>query len=62
MTFGREADRAMSATMFRRCREAGINFFDCADICAQGESERILGELIRNRRDEIVIHEQGSLL
>ena len=55
MTFGREADRDASAAMFRRCREAGINFFDCADIYAQGESERILGELVRDCRDEVVI-------
>ena len=55
MTFGREADRPTSAALFHRCREAGINFFDCADLYAQGESERILGELIRDCRDEIVI-------
>ena len=55
MTFGREADRATSAALFHRCREAGINFFDCADLYAQGESERILGELIRDCRDEVVI-------
>lgn len=55
MTFGREADRETSAAMFHRCREAGINFFDCADIYAQGESEKILGELIRDCRGEVVI-------
>ncbi len=55
MTFGREADRETSAAMFHRCREAGINFFDCADIYAQGESEKILGELIRDCRSEVVI-------
>lgn len=55
MTFGREADRATSAALFHRCREAGINFFDCADIYAQGESERILGELISGCRDEVII-------
>jgi aryl-alcohol dehydrogenase-like predicted oxidoreductase len=55
MTFGREADRATSAAMFNRCREAGINFFDCADIYAQGESETILGGLIRDCRDKVVV-------
>jgi aryl-alcohol dehydrogenase-like predicted oxidoreductase len=55
MTFGREADRDASAAIFNRCRKAGINFFDCADIYAQGESEKILGELIRDCRDEVVI-------
>lgn len=55
MTFGREADRTASAAIFGRCREAGINFFDCADIYAHGESEKILGELIRGCRDEVIV-------
>jgi aryl-alcohol dehydrogenase-like predicted oxidoreductase len=55
MTFGREADRPTSAALYQRCREAGINFFDCADVYAGGESERILGELIHSHRDEVII-------
>ncbi|MBP7829868.1 MAG: aldo/keto reductase [Kiritimatiellae bacterium] len=55
MTFGKEADRAASAALYHRAREAGINLFDCADIYALGESERILGELIRDARDEVLI-------
>ncbi|MBM4313219.1 MAG: aldo/keto reductase [Deltaproteobacteria bacterium] len=55
MTFGREADRNASAAIFGRCRAAGINFFDCANSYAGGESERILGELIRDCRDDLVI-------
>jgi aryl-alcohol dehydrogenase-like predicted oxidoreductase len=31
MSFGGEADEDTSAAMYRRCREAGINFFDCAN-------------------------------
>ena len=31
MSFGGDADDAMSARMYRACREAGINFFDTAD-------------------------------
>ena len=55
MTFGNEAGRSEAAALFHRCREAGINLFDCADIYAQGESERILGELIRGIRQEVLI-------
>lgn len=55
MTFGKEADKTASDAIFRRCREAGINFFDCANNYAGGESEQILGELIRDCRDEVVI-------
>jgi aryl-alcohol dehydrogenase-like predicted oxidoreductase len=55
MTFGREADEDMSAAIFQRCREAGINFFDCADAYANGRSEQILGKLIAGCRDDVVI-------
>ena len=55
MTFGKETDEAASVSVFRRCREAGINFFDGADIYAGGRSEEILGRLIREDRDDVVI-------
>ncbi len=60
MTFGKEADHAMSAALFHCCREAGINFFDCADVYAEGEAERILGELIADCRDEVIISSKVS--
>ncbi|MBK9748280.1 MAG: aldo/keto reductase [Chloroflexi bacterium] len=55
MTFGDSADEAESAKMFARCREVGINFFDCANGYAGGRSEIILGKLIADCRDEVVI-------
>ena len=55
MSFGGDADKGMSAKMFHRCCEVGINFFDCANIYSKGTAEGILGELIRGRRDELVI-------
>ena len=55
MSFGGIADEAESARMFQRCREVGINFFDCADVYAGGRSEEILGDLIADCRDEIVL-------
>ena len=55
MSFGDIADEAESARMFHRCRERGINFFDCANTYAGGRSEEILGDLIADCRDEIVL-------
>lgn len=55
MTFGRECDEETSAAIFRRCREVGINFFDCANVYAEGRSEEILGRLIADCRDDVVI-------
>jgi aryl-alcohol dehydrogenase-like predicted oxidoreductase len=55
MSFGAEADEKMSAAMFNRCRDAGINFFDCANVYQKGRAEEILGKLISGTRDEVVI-------
>ena len=55
MSFGGDADEATSRSMFARCREAGINFFDCADVYAGGKSETLLGKFIAGSRDELVI-------
>lgn len=55
MSFGGDADVETSAAMFHRCREEGINFFDCANVYADGRSEKILGDLIKGSRDEIVL-------
>jgi aryl-alcohol dehydrogenase-like predicted oxidoreductase len=55
MSFGGDADEAMSARMYRAVRDAGINFFDTADQYNKGRSEEILGELVRGHRDELVI-------
>jgi aryl-alcohol dehydrogenase-like predicted oxidoreductase len=55
MSFGEIADEEASAAMFARCRDAGINFFDCANVYAGGRSEEILGDLLVGCRDEIVL-------
>ncbi len=55
MSFGGDADEATSAAMFKRCRDAGINFFDSANVYSQGRAEEILGRLIKDCRDELVI-------
>jgi len=46
-----------SRPFIRQALEAGINFFDTADIYSLGASEEILGRAIRDfaRRDEVVI-------
>jgi aryl-alcohol dehydrogenase-like predicted oxidoreductase len=55
MSFGGAADEETSAAMFHRCREAGINVFDCANVYEDGRSEEILGALIADCRDEVVL-------
>lgn len=55
MTFGGEADEKASAEIFHYCREQGINIFDCADLYQGGRSEEILGNLIQDCRDEVIV-------
>ena len=55
MSFGGDADQSASAAMYKACRDAGINFFDCADQYNKGKSEEILGGLMKGHRDDLVI-------
>lgn len=55
MMMGGDADEETSKAIFQRCREAGINFFDCANTYAGGRSEEILGRLTAGSRDELVL-------
>ncbi len=56
-TFGGSLkDEKLADTLLRRAREAGINFFDIADIYARGASEELMGRTLRDfPRHEIVI-------
>jgi aryl-alcohol dehydrogenase-like predicted oxidoreductase len=38
-----------------RALEAGVNFFDTADAYADGQSEIMLGKLLKERRNEVII-------
>ena len=55
MTFGGAADEKESASMFKLSRDAGINFFDCANVYESGRSEEILGKLMANSREQLII-------
>ena len=55
MSFGGDADESAAAEMYAACREAGINFFDCADVYNGGRAEEILGRLIAGERDSLIV-------
>jgi len=46
MNFGGPTGREESFRIIERALDAGINLFDCADVYANGESEKILGETL----------------
>lgn len=55
MSFGGAADEATSTALYGRCRDVGINHFDCADVYNGGQAEEILGRLIAGHRDQVVL-------
>ncbi|HUO12735.1 MAG TPA: aldo/keto reductase, partial [Caulobacteraceae bacterium] len=50
-------DEADALPFFKQALEAGINFFDTADVYSQGESERVTGKALKEyaKRHEVVI-------
>lgn len=64
MTFGVDGwgtDLAEADKMIGRYRELGGNFIDTANFYANGESERMLGELLKDHRQQTVIATKYSL-
>ena len=55
MTFGKEADEPTSIAIMERALEAGINFFDSANIYVAGKTEEIVGRWIQPHREQIVL-------
>jgi len=43
------------------CLEAGVTLFDTADVYSDGASERVLGEAIKGRRDDVLISTKTGL-
>ena len=55
-----DGGRATSLRMLEAACDAGINFYDTADMYAQGESEILIGKAFRKRRDKIFIATKGG--
>ncbi|MCK9901842.1 aldo/keto reductase [Parafrankia colletiae] len=55
-TDAREARRLVDI-----CLEAGVTMFDTADVYSDGESEKILGEAVRGRREKVIVSTKTGL-
>ena len=55
------ADEADCTRMVRRALDAGINYFDTADVYSHGESETILGKALAGVRREVVLATKCSV-
>src|SRR5260370_26016570 len=48
-------DHDESIRIIHAALDAGINFIDTADVYSAGESEEIVGQALRDRRDDVVL-------
>ncbi len=55
-------DAAQSLDALAAARDAGINFYDTADLYGFGESERLIGKAFSGRRDQVVIASKVGML
>src|SRR4051794_14429831 len=55
MTFGSQVDEQTAASMADACLDQGVNFIDTANVYNAGESESILGRILRGKRDKVVL-------
>ena len=53
--FGRRVDLKRTREVVEAALAEGITFLDTADVYGDGESERLLGEILEGRRDEAVL-------
>lgn len=63
MTFGTgggnkaiaKTDPTAAGRILDRAIDAGVNFIDTADVYSEGQSEEMLGQLIRGKRKELIV-------
>jgi aryl-alcohol dehydrogenase-like predicted oxidoreductase len=53
-------DVAEATRLVDVCLDAGLNFFDTADVYSGGASEEILGRAIRGRRDRVLLSTKAT--
>jgi aryl-alcohol dehydrogenase-like predicted oxidoreductase len=53
--FGWRTDAAGTAAVVDAALDAGVNFFDTADVYGSGQSEEFLGKALKGRRDKAII-------
>ena len=47
-------------SVLRQALDSGINFYDTADMYAQGESESLMGTAFRGRREQVILATKGG--
>src|SRR6201996_1494380 len=55
-----QTDVAEATRLVDLCLEAGVNFFDTANVYSQGVSEEILGQALKGRRHQALISTKAT--
>jgi aryl-alcohol dehydrogenase-like predicted oxidoreductase len=55
MTFGAQTDQATAQRIVDCCLDAGINFFDTANVYNRGAAETVVGKTLKGRRDKVIL-------
>jgi len=55
MTFGAQTDEATAHRCMDCCLDAGINFYDTANVYNRGAAETIVGKWLKGRRDKVIL-------
>jgi aryl-alcohol dehydrogenase-like predicted oxidoreductase len=53
--FGRRLDLNHTAAVLHAALDAGVTLFDTADVYGNGDSERLMGEVLEGRREKFVL-------
>ncbi|MCG7409097.1 aldo/keto reductase [Paenibacillus sp. ACRRX] len=61
-SFGKRADETESARILHHAVDSGITFIDTANIYAHTESERIIGNALAGRRQQVVLATKAGLV
>ncbi|HEX8704234.1 MAG TPA: aldo/keto reductase [Myxococcaceae bacterium] len=61
MNFGARTPAPEARRIIDRALERGLRFFDTANLYGNGESERILGQALRGRRDQVGLATKAGL-
>lgn len=50
-----EVDDSESVAAMHKCIDMGVNFFDTADVYGDGHSERLIAQVLKNRKEEVIV-------
>jgi len=53
--WGKKIEEDEAKRMLKKAYDVGINFFETADMYGKGKSEKLIGEVFKGMRDEVVL-------